>query len=317
VSFALPLAEYRCTCRAIDPVSLPALADPLWRSLFGLALRLLTCIEGEHASCHGCRLRFTCDYAVLLMGFNRTGGRNGITRHMRTIPTPLVFRCRIRDHPILVPQGACFSVRLVLVGTASDRLPAVVRALESAGSLGLGRRRARFTLEEVAQTGPQPPERLVVTGERTVAPGLPAQVAIPKAPRSLRFTFLSPYLLPPGTRIEEGFDGRRLVMQIVRRISAMHEPYSGQPLETDFRGLKHLAATPFFLDGDLQAEPGYSYQANRKRFLAIRGSFLMSLADCAPLWPWLYLGQWLGVGKQAGKGFGRYRLQVTEEASRG
>ena len=309
--FALPLATYRFTCRAEDAVSLPALADPLWRSVFGLALKRSSCIrEGE--KCRACSLRFDCDYAFLLMGFNRPHTRHGITRHMHTVPPPLIFRCRVRDHASRVPPASTFSVCLALVGTANERLPAVIRAMEGAGRLGLGRKRARFSLAEVVQDGPQPPERLVADSRHGMTPGRPAQVTIPEAPRTIRFLFLSPYLLPSDTDLGQGFGGGRLVMQIIRRISAMHEPYAGHPLDADFRRLKELAAMPFFLDGDIRAEPGYSYHANRKRFLAIRGDFLMRLADCAPLWPWLYLGQWLGVGKQAGKGFGRYQLQVVE-----
>ena len=30
--------------------------------------------------------------------------------------------------------------------------------------------------------------------------------------------------------------------------------------------------------------------------------------DCAPLLPWLWLGQWLHVGKNATMGMGQYRL---------
>ncbi len=306
---SLPLAEYRFTCRASDPVSLPALADPLWRSVFGLALRKLSCHGEKHSDCNGCRLRFDCDYAFLLMGFNRRQDRDGITRTMGTIPTPLIFRCSVQDYSVRVPPGSSFSVHLVVIGMASDRLSTVIRAMETAGSLGLGRRRARFSLEEVVQVGPQPLERLVMAGGEMIAPGLPAQVTIPQVPRTIRFSFLSPYLLPSSTDLDQGLGGAHLIMQIIRRISAMHEPYTGHPLAIDFRSLKELASTPFFLQGDLQAEPGYSYHANKKQFLAIRGGFLMNLSECALLWPWLYLGQWLGVGKQAGKGFGRYLLQ--------
>ncbi len=307
----LPLAEYRFVFRAIDAVTVPALADPLWYSVFGLALRQLSCTDNRR-SCLECPLRFRCDFAFLIRGMHQPGEKNGITRQMHTIPTPLIFHSRVQDAATTFPEGAMFSARILLVGDASNRLTSVVRAMVLAGNLGLGRKRSRFTLVEVLQSGPDRPERLVMSGGRMLANPMPGRTVVPPPPRIFRLLFDTPYLLPASTDLREGFDGARMLMQVVRRISALHEPYTGLPLEADFGRLKRLAAAASFLDGDLQAEEKYSYAGNRKYFLAIRGWFSMSLSGLQDFWPWLYIGQWLHVPKQASKGFGRYRLQVLD-----
>ena len=50
------------------------------------------------------------------------------------------------------------------------------------------------------------------------------------------------------------------------------------------------------------AKPG-----GRPRRCGVVGEWQLE-GDCAPLLPWLWLGQWLHVGKNATMGMGQYRL---------
>lgn len=308
----LPIAEYRFTCRAVDPVELPAFADPLFYSVFGLALKHLSCI-GEQQSCHDCQLRFQCDFALLLRGIIPADNKSEIAGKMRNVPPPLVFHSRLRGCEIRIPAGSFFPLSLVLVGHANTKTVAVIRAMIRAGELGIGSRRARFTLVETARTGPEGLERLVMADGEIMAPGLPLPVRIPEAPSRVRVSFLTPWLLP-DTRgvLEDGFNGGKMIGRVVRRISLMHEPYTGAALEADFKQLAALYGTSLLLDGDIHAQKNYRYSSGKKRFLAISGWFDMDLEGRQELWPYFFLGQWLHVPKIAAKGFGRYRLQAVD-----
>ncbi len=307
MNVSLPLAEYKFVFRAIDRVSLPGFADPLWRSVFGLALRRMVCSRGKQSACSGCSDRFSCAYGALLMGFHRRGNdMHALSRNMTTVPPPLVFRSTIRDFRVTVPAGHTFSAEIILVGSGAKWLPSIIQAMACAGECGLGRKRAGFALEQVIHSSPDLLPRLLLPGNgETAAESPPRPVRIPTAPDSLQFTFLSPYLLK---RHSEDFAGFHLLMQCIRRISLMHTIYAGAVLPVDFRHLKNLANQPLLLDGDLVIQKNYGCRDNAKRFQAITGWCTMRLAGLEELWPWLYLGQWLGVGKQAGKGFGRYQL---------
>jgi len=307
----LPIAEYKFLFQAIDPVSIPAFADPLWRSVFGLALRQLSCIADKQ-SCDDCILRHQCDYSFLTTGPNSPPEKIGITKYMKNIPNPHIFHCRVRDYSTRVPEGSTFSASIILIGNANDRLPAVIRAMVQAGMLGLGGNRSKFRLQEVIQAGPASPERLIMSNQEIVADGIPVPPIIPASPKLIRFTFQTPYLLPTNTKIEDGFNATKLIMQIIRRASSLHEPYTGAAIEADFQDLRTLADTPAIIDSDLNVEPQYSYFGNKKRFTAVRGSFIMDLQEQKDLWPWIYLGQWLNVGKQASKGFGRYTITAVD-----
>ena len=310
----IPLARYKFTYQAIDPVSLPAFADPLWRSVFGLALKQLSCIaeDTQLNQCDSCMLRYQCDYSFLTTGPNPPGEKAGITKGMKSIPNPHLFHGEIRDYTVKIPKGATFSTHLVLIGNANERLPAVIRAMVQVGMLGLGGRRSKLRLLEVSQVGPEPLPRLIMANQTILASGRPGPIAPPDPPEAIRFSFITPYLMPSNIPVEEGFDAARLFMQIVRRVSSLHEPYTGTPLEVDFRHLKSLAQIPTILETDLEVRKGYSYASNRKKFIAVRGSFVVSLTTIEELWPWLYLGQWLNVGKLGSKGFGRYSLTETD-----
>ena len=307
----LPFAEYRFTLKALELVSLPAFADPLWRSVFGLALKQLSCIADKQ-NCKTCLLRHQCDYSFLTSGQNSPPKKIGVTRNMKDIPNPHVFRSRIRDYSPKIPPGASFSLTLILIGNANDRLPSVIRAMVQAGELGLGKKRSKFKLLEVIQAGPGPLERLIMSNQELVATGMPELPVIPASPKVIRFMFQSPYLLPSNTKLDDGLNTTKLIMQIIRRISSLQEPYTGVPAVADFTYLRSLAENPVILDADLEVEPGYSYFGNKKRFSAVRGGMLIDLQNHKELWPWLYLGQWLGVGKQASKGFGRYTVSVVD-----
>ncbi|MCP4993045.1 MAG: hypothetical protein GY934_04550, partial [Gammaproteobacteria bacterium] len=233
----IPLAKYRFTYQAIDPVSLPAFADPLWRSVFGLQLKLLSCIS-DTDDCNGCQLRYQCDYSFLTLGQNPPEARTDITPRMKNIPNPHIFQSRTRDYTTKIPRGATFSGQLTLIGKANDRLPAVIRAMAHVGQAGLGRDRPKSRLLEVTQTGPSPLSVLIMRDQEISATGTPAPVPIPTPPDTVLFTFLTPYLLPSNTDIREGFNATKLIMQIIRRISSLQGIYTPTPLETDFKYLK-------------------------------------------------------------------------------
>ncbi len=308
----LSIAEYTFIFQAIDPVALPAFADPLWRSVFGLALKKLSCMA-DNEKCEACIHRHDCDYSFLISSPNPPGDKIGVTKHMRTIPNPHIFRSEVKEYSQKIPPGASFSATLILVGRANERLPAIIRAMAHVGMYGLGKKRSTFRLIEVMQTGPNPLDRLIMTNQAIIADGIAGSPSIPPAPERIRFTFLTPYLLPSNTKIEEGLNLTKFLMQIIRRISSLHEPYTGIALEADYKRLRTLAENPSVVESDITVDLAYRYFKDKSKCLAVRGSLLLELEHQDDLWPWIYLGQWLNVGKQASKGFGHYTLTSIDK----
>ena len=152
----------------------------------------------------------------------------------------------------------------------------------------------------------------LVLHQGTVTATVTDPVAVPPLPHLVRFTFLTPYLLAGDTDLEAGFNDTELFMQLIRRISSLQHLYTCFPLLTDYRNLKSLTVSSLILDANFTVQNKYSYGKSDKKFNAVRGECIMSLEKKEELWPWLYLGQFLNVGKLAGKGFGRYTLTAVD-----
>jgi len=305
---ALPLAQYRFLFQATDPVSLPAFADPLWRSVFGLALHRFTCIGGGR-DCRSCGLHSRCAFFLLTRsGLAPSNDRDGLAASMRDLPVPLIFHSQVRDFTLQIPVGASFAARLVLVGSGNDHLEAVIRAMALTGDLGLGRRRSRFRLQEVSRCGPHPLS-VLVQADHTQSP---AKEEVPPMPARLRITLITPWLLtdtPKNRSIDapENLVGL-LLMQIIRRVSLMHQCYTPAQLDCDFRDLKEQAGRIPLCEVDITGHHGYSPGKGKKKFIAVRGSFVLDMAGSEAIWPFLWLGRHLHAGKQAAHGYGRYHL---------
>jgi hypothetical protein len=310
MKISLPFAEYTFIAEALEPLSLPAFADPLLRSVFGMVLKQLCCVAEQQSQCETCLVTSHCEYSYLLAGLNPVGSKTGIIKKSKNIPNPLLFHSLTRDYSTVIPTGSTFSCSIVLAGEANDYLTRVIQAMVQAGVPGLGRQRSSFRLVEVLQTGPAAMNRLVMANQEIIAAGQPEMPVIPPCPSVIRLTFQSPYLLPTNTDIRHGFDITRLIMQILRRISQIQESHTGVPLKTDYRHLKELAVPALIIDSDLTVETQYSYGRGRKKFTAIRGELFITLENRPELWPWIFLGQFFNVGKMASKGFGHYCLAV-------
>ncbi len=315
---ALPFAQYRFLFQATDPVSLPAFADPLWRSVFGLALHRLTCIGGGR-DCRSCGLHSRCAFFLLTRsGLAPSHDESGLAASMRDLPVPLIFHSQVRDFTLRVPAGATFAARLVLVGSGNDLLEAVIRAMALAGDLGLGRRRARFRLQEVSCCGPQSLSVLIKT-DQVQSPPVSGE-PVPPMPARLRITLATPWLLAdtPKNRSMDTPEklAALLLMQIVRRVSLMQQCYTPAPLDCDFRDLKEQAGRISLCEVDITGRQSYAPGKGKKKFIAVRGTFILDMTGSEAIWPFLWLGRHLHAGKQAAHGYGRYFLNGIDPIQR-
>jgi hypothetical protein len=227
------------------------------------------------------------------------------------------------DAPVQVTAAAELSVGMVLVGRANERLPLVVAAMAAAGDTGLGASRGRLALAGVEQqpggaSGPAAEQGiwkpLLVDG-RLAPAALPAMPAAPAPPTTVRLRFTSPY--KPSGKAAGGAAGGigigPLLMAIVRRVSMLQYFYTGRRLDAPFADLKAAAETVGVLDYQLYPRRSSRWAARRGTRVdtsGLVGHLDLALDGIDPLWPYLHLGQWLNVGKNASMGFGSYRLET-------
>lgn len=286
----LPILHLRLNFQATRGGMLPGYPGALWRSAMGMHLRAALCYTGL-PRCAECPARRQCSYAYLME--TPPPQDASLLAHYRDAPHPYVL---LPHHggPTEPEQPA--SLDLKLFGGAIQHRAAVQRALVDAAREGLGPRESRvnFTLvgtEDLA-IAPEPPPP---------PPGVRIHL---NTPLSLRVQ--EQYLRP------QHLNFRHFFSTTLRRVTQMTEVHAGQPLTADFRALCNDAEKIPLSNLQLNWESAARYSARQRREVNIsgmRGSFDVS-GDLAPFWPWLWMGQWLHIGKHTVIGLGAYQLEA-------
>ncbi|MDP2823509.1 MAG: CRISPR system precrRNA processing endoribonuclease RAMP protein Cas6 [Sulfuritalea sp.] len=330
----LPIIRYRFDCVARTPIRLPDYAGSLLRGAFGRALRQVACITREK-DCAPCALKRGCPYtAVFAPGKPETP-------HPRLqnseIPAPYVIEPPGWGARIVAP-GESFVFHMVLIGRAVEHLPIVILAWRRALARGLGPGDGTgdiaAVVTETGQVIHTPTQGSIAVHESAVAcprSGIPGTQSAP-ARCLLCTTFGSPagtFAEPPATvtlrfstplRLQQNGNAlpphrltpRPLILAAARRASLLAEFHGtdGTPPALDW---KALAAEADALDDQRRLEwrdwTRYSSRQQRPMTLGgVVGDWTLK-GSIGHAWPWLYLGQWLHLGKETVFGLGGYRLE--------
>lgn len=312
----LPLARYRYSFRMDAPLRLPPYAGSLLRGQFGAALRRVSCMTGA-ARCDGCPLRATCPYPAV---FEAPAPVTHDMQRFSHIPNPYVIEPPpLGSPPIGAGETLCFN--LVLFGHALSHLPLISLALQRAVEQGLGPQRAAGRLARIEvqrrADGAEPAwaeiwqpaaaaiaahdARFAVAPTRADAVATQAQLVFDTP---LRLQHQGQPVRPPA------LTPRKLVADLLRRITLLAEFHAGRPgLIPDAPALvQHAARLGQQLDLHWHDWSRYSSRQRQEMTLGgALGSWTLT-GELGPLLPWLRLGEWLHVGKNATLGLGRYRL---------
>ena len=320
----LPLARFRlkfAPATAADAEKLASLRDAYlgsaWRGAFGHALKQSVCVT-KLAECDDCPLVGSCPYPYLFESRTPAGAEK--LRRYPFTPGPYVFE------PGQPMQGA-LHLAATLFGPAIEHLPTFVQALSRAARRGLTSRRVALEMAGVEAECPpadgqqaqwqlvHEPRRpgSVLRSTRPAAYEPPGQV-----PAAVRVRLLAPLRIRQNGRNvgPRDLDARALSGALVRRISLLTYFFSDTPLETDFAALLRHAGSIRLEDVELRWRDGArrsSRQAATVPLGGIAGRFVLC-GDLAPLWPFLWLGQWTHAGKGCSMGLGRYVLDAAPGA---
>lgn len=306
----LALAEYSFVFKAAGQLTMPAFAENLWHGVFGKALHTLSCIAPS-SKCHTCMLQTRCDYAFLFKGVRPEGAE--MMRKYPHVPVPHVFHLG-NQYAENIASGDFFSQNIVLIGTANYILPAVIRAMATAGLTGLGRDRTKAELKKVVQLTPAGSPITILEHQEMLDNPIIESIQAPQLPDTalpIRLQLVTPFLpSKPATQVDQ-LELPKLLMTIVRRVSMLQYFYMGDKLEADFKALKHCVEKVKIIDNGLMPWTDTSYdrkQGKRIKIKGVHGYLDLDSQSLKELWSYLYLGQWLHLGKRASMGFGQYQL---------
>lgn len=315
----LPLLRLMLTFEAEERiVDLPPFRGAFWRGLFGRALKQLaradTPIEAvwpeEIATIGFGRYRRDSLYEMLF-----APGEEALNiPAFRQPPPPFVV-----DMPgglEVLRAGATELVGLTLIGdAAAEALPAVLAAFALAARDGLGGNRGRARLADAAVCWREPGGHIPVLSNQGYVTLVPADVPpVPPCPAEIEVLLATPLRLQAGRGVlgPETLHAADLLEALVRRTSLLQRAYGAEPLTTDFGALFALARASRMFDVDLEFAAQHRWSGHQRQEIdmgGVVGSFRLALGGIEPLWPYLFLGQWLHVGKGTAMGMGSIRLR--------
>lgn len=325
---ALPIARYRFTARMAQGVRLPDYAGSLLRGQFGAALRSVACMTRQ-PTCGGCPLQATCPYTQI---FEHLPPPGHSLQAFSAIPNAYVIEPPLppdgllharpqpgQAHPADLGQGDTLVFHMVLVGAAIGQLALVVFAWQRALAQGLTKSRSPADLLQVDWVDAQGTPHPIWTTQHPLLASHPACISLPAAPTGLQQLQL--HIHAPLRLQHQGqplrpvqLSPRVLVAAVARRVALVLEFHAqqthwGSQVPAVVAQAQTLADTR-----QLQWFDWTRYSSRQQQEMTLGGvlgtwTLLGPPQALAAAWPWLWLGQWLHVGKNATMGLGGYTLK--------
>jgi hypothetical protein len=302
----LPLARYRLDFRARQPVILPPFQGAVWRGVFGKALKEMS------EACPASGEPRLYDY------FFETPPPPDATKMQRTdgAPHPYVLGAEPNFEERRFPAGDTLTIELTLIGHGNDHAGLVFEAFARAGEGGLGKSRGRAELAGIQAIWrsdapgavlPRSPDGLYAASAAESPP-------VPSMPDVVEVHLLTPLRLMQAGRLvgSRAFRPADLMRSLLRRISMLMTFHTGADLEADFQYLTALAHAACMASPSLRMAEQQRWSGEQKRLIpmdGLVGGFVLKMQGLAPLWPYLWLGQWVHAGKGTVHGLGAIHLR--------
>jgi len=260
----------------------------IWRGGFGEALRSLACFYRWSATdCLDCDKTQSCFY---------------YNYFELDIPHPYVMHPKL-DGKRIYNLGEEIFLEIVLIGDAIKHAYKFVKTVEEIGKKGIGRKRGRFYIKDILI------ENTVNLKE------------ISKKDSKSSGTFLIEFLTPVKIREEDAgiyytnLSFKTLFKVLIKRIINLNNLYSnGMEFDKEMieRGKQALIklAESIKVETITEWKDFKRFSSRQQKSIKIGGQLgLIKLnGDLKPFYPYLKLGEFIGVGQNTTSGFGRYKI---------
>jgi len=316
---SLSVHHFRFHLEPKAPLQMPAYnKGNVIRGGFGSTFRRIVC----HANCREpetCELRSVCPYTAVFQPFVPEGSEK-ISKN-RDIPRPFVLKPPLETKEIYRP-GERLSFDLVLVGKIKEYFPYFIVTFKELSHAGLGRNRAPVELVGVDHVGHDGAEVPVYTNEdNLVRPPIEAIswtdlcASHSSNNGSANVTRVTLRFLTPAMLRADGLLVRRptfgpLAKRLRDRINALSYFYCGAGLDIDFKAFGDQAEKIETVSDSTGWVESSRYSRRREVTHDLSG-FVGEVTfegELGTFLPYLKLGEYLHVGKNAVFGNGWYEI---------
>jgi len=309
----LPIARYRFTAIARQTLRMPDFAGSLLRGQFGAALRSIACMTRQ-PTCKDCPLQTTCPYTRI---FEAVPPTKHAIQKFSAIPNSYV----IEPPPIgsrAIDAGESLTFCMVLVGESMGHLALIIFAWQKALRQGLTKQRVPLELSTVEWVDEQGMGHTIWTSESTAIKDHPQTLELP-APNH-RADHMIVRIQTPLRLQQQGrplaphqLTPRTLIAAVTRRAALMlefhaHKEDLGAHVPEVIQQSDQLRQ-----EISLRWYDWVRYSSRQQQEMTLGGVIgdwrILGPAEVlSNIQPWLALGQWLHVGKNATMGMGSYTL---------
>jgi len=293
------------------------------RGGFGSTFRRIVC----HQNCRDpetCDLRFVCPYTAVFNPFVPEGSEK-ISKN-RDIPRPFVIKPPLETKETYLP-GERLSFDLVVVGKAKDYLPYFIVTFKELSHTGLGRMRTPCELVSVEAVSPEREITQVYSlDDNMVRP--PSRdirwadlLAYASADRNgagrigrVKLHFLTPTTLKVDGCLIQKPTFSAIIKRLRDRINALAYFYCGEGLDIDFKAfgsaaekIKVVRDSTRWVDSSR-----YSWRRGVSQDLSGFVGEVIFEGDVDTFLPYLRLGEYLHLGKNAVFGNGWFRIEEIQ-----
>lgn len=329
-AFILPITRYRCHFSAkpdIDSLhsisQVRSVLDDLnagyvWRGVFGKHLRQSSCKQSTPCA-ERCEAQMRCQYGKLFETVSLD--RDHLFAHLKEIPHPYSLHVEGFDYSDDQFRG---SVELTLYGLRNMQAGAqILTALLQAAQTGVGARsksagegRLQLSLDALAYRSAN--GQWISTAMKSLGTGyhhyLPE--ATPACPEKIVINLITPMRLHVKGKLVNPaqLEFGHLFNSLLRRISSLCAFY-GEPLDIDkqtFRSLKESAARVQIVERELTIKRDSRWSASQQKRLQVhglKGNITIAGEALQELWPYIWFGSQLQIGKGTTMGFGRLVIE--------
>lgn len=303
----LSLYPLKIVFEAKEPIFLPFYKGSTLRGALGNALKRVVCVQKRRATCEGCIVGDRCLYGWVFESIAREKELMG--RHYLHYPHPYVLKPPLTDKREFQP-GDRLEWGLVLLGRAVEYLPFFVLAFKEMGERGLGRGRGKAVLKEVrvgealvyregSEKVFQPPPVSIDTSSEGHSEVV-LNFKTPTRIRRRRRLVIKPWFVPLAT-------------QLIERVALLSGLY-GTAIRDSVPELYELAKEIELVKDETRWFDWERYSFRQDTRMRLGGfvgkAYYKGRLD--PFWPYLRIGEFVHVGKNASFGLGWYELQPCE-----
>lgn len=303
------LARYRVVLTAISTISMPPYAGSTLRGGFGHAFRKMVCTQGP-IDCKDCTLKAVCPYPYIFETAPFEGAQK--LRTYGDVPRPFVIDPL--DTRGEYRRGQSFAFDLTLVGRAIDYLPYFLVSFRELGEIGIGKGRGRFQLSQVLTDDGEPiydSETQMVHNRNNALSFNDIQRRTESFPTdALTVRLLTPTRITHEGQLTDKLPFHLFWRRLIGRISALAYFHCGESLDLDFKELIAQAETVETVESSLRWKDWTRYSSRQDRKMQLGGlvGSATYTGDLGAFLPFVALGKFLHVGKNATFGLGKYRI---------